>query len=249
MDIIKDIQAYRLRRQRRLDSRMDAEEETRGGNTRLPYALCKKEGIDTSGMTPAEAWKALEGKTGAKAKDEYAKLKDRGTPKSGDMAFATSANLEIGKTGGSVTKKVLNQKAWEQEISDELSSLPKGAHVRSGSKKMVKLGNGLWGGEGSEYDPRYQMTDEDLANTLQNHALMYSKAPTFEVVKAKAKGDMGKVKAERMEYAKKAFPGGVKPIKHTRHYSDYEVQKGGKTVQYRVYENYRGERCGCPLSA
>jgi len=33
-------------------------------STRLPYGLCKSEGIDTEGMTPREAWKAYEGKTG-----------------------------------------------------------------------------------------------------------------------------------------------------------------------------------------
>lgn len=252
MDIAKDIQAYRMRRQHRLDSRgirLDEEEAKKTG-TRLPYALCKKEGIDTSGMTPSEAWQALESKTGAKAKDEYAKLRDRGTPRSGDMAFATSDNLEIGKTSyGAVTKKVLNQKAWEKEISDELSSLPKGAIVRSGSTKVIKLGNGIWGGEGSEYDPRYQMTGQDLAKTLQNHTLMYSKAPTFEIVRMKEKGNPKKIKAERLEYAKAAFPGEVKTIRNTKNYSDYEVEKGGKTARYRVYENIRGKRYGCPLSA
>ncbi len=252
MDITKDIQAYRMRRQHRLDSRgirLDDEEAKKTG-TRLPYALCKKEGIDTTGMTPSEAWQALESKTGAKAKDEYAKLKDRGTPRSGDMAFATSDNLEIGKTSyGAVTKKVLNQEAWEKEISDELSSLPKGALVKSGSTRVIKLGNGMWGGEGSEYDPRYQMTGEDLAKTLQNHTLMYSKAPSFEVVKARSKGNPKKIKAERLEYAKGRFPDGVKPIRQTRNYSDYEVQKGGETIKYRVYENFEGERYGCKLSA
>lgn len=31
---------------------------------RLAYGLCKREGIDTKGMTPREAWEALKEKTG-----------------------------------------------------------------------------------------------------------------------------------------------------------------------------------------
>ena len=33
----------------------------KSGNTRLPYALCKQAGIDTTGFTPSECWAALQG--------------------------------------------------------------------------------------------------------------------------------------------------------------------------------------------
>ena len=36
-------------------------------STRLPFGLCKSEGIDTEGMTPREAWEAWEKKTGKSA--------------------------------------------------------------------------------------------------------------------------------------------------------------------------------------
>lgn len=49
------------------------------GNTRLPYGLCKAAGIDTEGMTPKDAWDALAGKTGVKAKDAYKKLEKEGS--------------------------------------------------------------------------------------------------------------------------------------------------------------------------
>ena len=48
-----------------------------GGNTRLPYGIAKGLGLDTTGMSPSEVW-AMLGKSGVSAKDEYAKLKERG---------------------------------------------------------------------------------------------------------------------------------------------------------------------------
>ena len=43
-----------------------------GNRYSLPYGLCKEAGIDTTGMRPREAWKALEDKTG-KTKEEFEK--------------------------------------------------------------------------------------------------------------------------------------------------------------------------------
>ena len=48
------------------------------GNTRLPYGLCKKYGIEVPpGTTPYEAWELLKGK-GVNPQEEYRKLKERG---------------------------------------------------------------------------------------------------------------------------------------------------------------------------
>ena len=149
-----------------------------------------------------------------------------------------------------MTKKVKDNAAWKKEIADELDSLPKGAVVDTGGRKVVKLGNGVWGGDGSEYDPRYQMSESDLAKKLETNALMYSKAPTYEVGKRKAKGNPAKVKVERMEYAKKVYPTAkITAIKSTRNYTDYTVDRGEKSERYRVYESRNGNRYGCPLRA
>lgn len=77
-----DVENYRKRRTDRIAKRRaDAEEEEKPvnhGNTRLPYGLCKKYGIEVQpGWTPHEAWEALEGK-GVSAKEEYKKLRERG---------------------------------------------------------------------------------------------------------------------------------------------------------------------------
>lgn len=79
------------------DVRMDAPEEqqqnNRGeesgghGNTRLPFGLCKRFGIEIQkGWTPSDAWAALAGK-GITASDAYARLKkgeDPGVPTDGE---------------------------------------------------------------------------------------------------------------------------------------------------------------------
>ena len=94
-ELVKDIEKFKIRRKTRMDARkarFDFEvgvypaDETgdrniNHGNTRLPYGLCKAAGIETEGMTPTEAWEALEGKTGIKAKDAYDKLEKDGDAK------------------------------------------------------------------------------------------------------------------------------------------------------------------------
>lgn len=52
-----------------------------GMSTRLPYGLCKAAGIDTTGMSPGEAWAALEGGTGVSAKKAYEELGKTGSAK------------------------------------------------------------------------------------------------------------------------------------------------------------------------
>ena len=67
MDAVK---RYRRRRQMRLDARGyrkddETEEEGKGrhGNTKIPFGLCQREGIDIQkGWTPTDAWNALAGK-------------------------------------------------------------------------------------------------------------------------------------------------------------------------------------------
>lgn len=93
-DIKKDIANYRAKRKSRMDERKarfdfevgvyppDETGDKEGhGNTRLPYGLCKAAGIDTEGMTPADAWSALEDKTGIKADKAYDKLEKDGDAK------------------------------------------------------------------------------------------------------------------------------------------------------------------------
>ena len=77
------IDDYRIRKLKRLKERYaavrkdDDEENSSHGkssNTRLPYGIAKSEGIDTTGMSPAEVWEALAGK-GISTSAAYGSLK------------------------------------------------------------------------------------------------------------------------------------------------------------------------------
>lgn len=81
---LDSVEAYRRRRSERLTSRMDDDDEEGGsagkghGNTKIPFGLCQKEGIEIQpGWTPQDAWNALEGK-GYSAGEVYKRLKETG---------------------------------------------------------------------------------------------------------------------------------------------------------------------------
>ena len=90
---------WRKRRESRRKQKREDDEDAEGGetphkghgNTKLPYGLCEKHGIEVQkGWTPREAWEALEGK-GVSAKEEYRKLKERGKAAKGEKAPAETA--------------------------------------------------------------------------------------------------------------------------------------------------------------
>lgn len=72
-------------------SRTDADDEETGvnhGNTKIPFGLCQREGIDIQpGWTPADAWKALEGK-GYSVSEIYKELKETGKVSKKKRTFA-----------------------------------------------------------------------------------------------------------------------------------------------------------------
>ena len=132
------------------------------GNTRLPYGLCKKYGIDVPpGTTPREAWELLKGK-GVNPKEEYRKLKERGERKE-----------RRGQKGAEGAEGRLRE--WEERYgSDVLQSAPRGAdpeeflwfretfrrqaeeRIRAGESAESVAGSlrgGLWDGLGADGKP------------------------------------------------------------------------------------------------
>lgn len=79
------VEEYRRRRAERMGIHLDADDEETGGkkkgghgNTKIPFGLCQREGIEIQpGWTPEDAWKALEGK-GYAASESYQELKKTG---------------------------------------------------------------------------------------------------------------------------------------------------------------------------
>ncbi|MCD8201931.1 MAG: hypothetical protein LUD47_07695 [Clostridia bacterium] len=76
----------------------DEDEEGRGkgshGNTRLPYGLCEEFGIDTTGFSPTDCWKALQGK-GVDPKAAYSSLQKEGTIKPYASEVKASNNAKM----------------------------------------------------------------------------------------------------------------------------------------------------------
>lgn len=134
----ESVKAWRERRERRRKQRRtdddDSEESSGGGhgNTKLPYGLCRKYGIEVqNGWTPREAWEALEGK-GVSPKEEYRKLKEKQKASETKAAQAVArheaAKASFFKTQEEADKKrkELIQKQYEarnREIDIEYGSL------------------------------------------------------------------------------------------------------------------------------
>ena len=114
MDVVDK---YRLKRIARLEkrygkfhgARFDADDEENGGsgggsgkgghgNTRIPYGLCQREGINIQkGWTPSDAWSALEGK-GYSASSVYKELKSTGKVGGGKQPAKVKTDIETAKS-------------------------------------------------------------------------------------------------------------------------------------------------------
>ena len=102
------------------NTNFDAEDETNAegnnnggkkggghGNTRIPYGLCQREGIEIqSGWTPKDAWKALEGK-GYSAGSVYKELKKTGKVggRPGEKPKKPKTHIRISSFPDAMTKK------------------------------------------------------------------------------------------------------------------------------------------------
>ncbi|MCD8201927.1 MAG: hypothetical protein LUD47_07675 [Clostridia bacterium] len=76
----RDRMIYKLMNMDAEGDRDESEAHHGGGNTRLPYGLCKALGIDTTGFSPKDCWKALKGE-GVSPTEAYATLQKTGSAK------------------------------------------------------------------------------------------------------------------------------------------------------------------------
>ena len=249
MDITRDIQAYRERRQHRLDSRkvrLDDETEAKAKGTKLPYALCKSEGIDTTGMTPSEAWEALKGKTGVNPKDAYKGLQDRSKPRKGKLDIV-KAKYET-KPDGTKTSKV-DYGAIESSAAKALSDLPIGAIVDTGDARYTKIQNGLWGESDRPHDPRWYKSEKDLAGKVSTRASL-GKDTDYEVHRKKPVNSRVLLN-QRRDFFKEDHPNAIVSVKkHGKDYTDFYVQykDDGHKYTTRVFEGEGGKRLSKTLT-
>lgn len=112
-------------------------------NTRLPYGLCKSQGIDTTGMSPKEAWEALAGR-GISAKEEYRKLKERGMalkPKK-SMADLRLRISEVSQNREQKQREVSHQMGLMfAQLSNNLQSSWDTMCIERGEKARKKFGS------------------------------------------------------------------------------------------------------------
>ncbi len=64
------------------------------GPNSLPYGLCKREGIDTEGLSPSECWEALEEKTGKSQSELFAEEKQE-SPSSESTSKAAKSPADL----------------------------------------------------------------------------------------------------------------------------------------------------------
>ena len=155
-------------------ARMDADEEEephkkKGGNTRLPYGLCQSVGIDTTGMTPKEAWEAYYGKTGVEAEEAYEehfpkenKSENKNSEKPKDkFDKVTDENFEDAK------------KHYEELKKDVRGLFPDNKEYRMFSNG-AKIGNvGMWFSDDEKADAFIEKAEEyeNLSRKLTAHFL------------------------------------------------------------------------------
>lgn len=82
------------------------------GNTHLPYGLCEKEGIDTKGMTPREAWEAYFKKTGVSPMEAYKN-------QFGSSKKIHGMSLKVHKAIKSIEDRIKNDKVETAAVVDE----------------------------------------------------------------------------------------------------------------------------------
>ena len=120
----ESVKAWRERRELRKKQRHTDDEDSEGesdkghGNTKLPFGLCQRYGIEVkNGWTPREAWEALEGK-GVSPKEEYRKLKEKQKAESERAAKSVNRHESAKKDylSREADVKEKRKELWKKEI-------------------------------------------------------------------------------------------------------------------------------------
>lgn len=176
------VKEYRKRRAERLAARMDADGDDDSapapkkgggghGNTKLPFGLCQREGIDIQpGWTPQDAWKALEGK-GYSAGEAYKELKETGkvskkgnSAKEGATKSAPAkkdyASMDYDSIAKEYEDHIKRYKARESEI-EELDGKAKRIEKAVENLKKIKDRNGYSGETYDEVSKELEFGDKN----------------------------------------------------------------------------------------
>ena len=115
------VEKYRMRRDGRVQARMDEENH---GNTKLPFGLCEREGIEVGeDWTPKDAWEALEGK-GYSASEEYKELSKTEKKAKTQLSDEHFPSAMLGKAYRKNTMefaKYINERCQDDDAAEFLS--------------------------------------------------------------------------------------------------------------------------------
>jgi len=186
--VVRDAVAdFRIRRQERLDADEGEDNNTpkkNHGNTRLPYGLCQREGIEIGkGWTPKDAWNALEGK-GYSPKEEYEGLKE-GKPvgsskkekeqieNSEESYQKSKKDYEEAKTKLDVIKKKIDEKENEKaKVNSFIHSTEYMLdYYENDLKKKEKYYNIINGRSREEIDKEYDDISKEYDSVFEEYII------------------------------------------------------------------------------
>ena len=90
--------------------KFEIKEAETGGNTGLPFGLCKKYGIETGkNWTPRDAWNALKNKIGVNPEDVYKELDDNKVEEKKPEAVSDNKTEQVKEIYSEKTQKVFSE--------------------------------------------------------------------------------------------------------------------------------------------
>ena len=178
------VEEYRRRRAERMGIHLDADDdETTGqkkgghGNTKLPFGLCQREGIEVQkGWTPEEAWKALEGK-GYSAGESYQELKKTGKV---SAKGAKPVKKDYSKMDyDTLMKEYEDHNRRYQEREERYNNQGKDIKAVKGSLGRVKMIKERGDYHGETYEDLMKFMEQDDDQDYPLHSVMKKAMDTF----------------------------------------------------------------------
>lgn len=225
------VERYKQRRAERIAKRFDEEAEENNnnnvaktgshGNTRLPFGLCKRYGIDVqNGWTPSDAWNALAEK-GVTPKEEYAKLGKK----------ADGGSIKIGGTTFSNLDMSYNPFLKRYEISGDYEYDDKSA------KKF---------GDRSSISTRFSSKEQAIAFLRDNGVTRYKDADTGETINPQ-KVDLPRTVATVKRQPYKSIRLGLKQDKYGhpfdgKGFTVTGIEMDGTRTPLEVFDTYKEVR-------
>lgn len=150
------------------------EEDNRGNRYSLPYGLCKGVGIDTTGMTPREAWAAYTGKTGISKeqaeKEHWGKNANEKQPAEKEEKSTTySAQKGDTITSGGMKLKIVDVSADGEKILAEILEGKSPSGLRKPGDKILFHKNSPLAKQAQKQGENNEQVDEEKQTAAEQN--------------------------------------------------------------------------------